>query len=61
MWRADHTPKPVVNEVAKRRDRTRLPVNADRPWLDISRADFDGDRMVQLARLYGRYRQHATR
>ena len=57
MWRADHTPKPVVAEVAARRDRTRVPMASDRPWLDISREEFSADRLAQLVRLYRRYRR----
>ena len=60
MWRADGTPKPVVDEVRARRDRPRLPRSAERPWLDVTPEELAADRLPQLVRLYGRYRERAT-
>jgi endo-1,4-beta-mannosidase len=59
MWRADGTPKPVVAEVTARQGLGRLPVAPDRPWLDITRAEFTEDRRRHLVRLYERYRHGA--
>jgi endo-1,4-beta-mannosidase len=57
LWRADHSPKPVVAEMTSRRGRSCLPAPADRPWLDITPDEFDIDRRGQLVRLYRSYRE----
>jgi len=57
LWRADHTPKAAVAEVAARRGRTCLPPADTGPWLDVTAEEFAADRRPQLIRLYGRYRR----
>jgi len=59
LWRADHTPKPVVAEVTARSGRARVSPAATRPWIDIGVDDFVTDRRGHLVRLYGRYRKAA--
>lgn len=56
LWRADGTPKPVVAELAAKGNRVVWPP-PDRPWVDISPAEFALDRSRQLVRLYSRYRE----
>jgi endo-1,4-beta-mannosidase len=56
LWRADHSPKPVVAEVATRSGRSCLLPATDRPWLDITVDEFTANRHEQLVRLYSRYR-----
>lgn len=56
LWRADGTAKPSVAEFASRRDRPRRFADNDRPWLDVTPAEFAADRRRQLGRLYERYR-----
>lgn len=56
LWRADRTPKPVVAEVTVRRSRPCVPTATERPWLDITVAEFATDRRRHLVGLYGRYR-----
>ena len=57
LWRADHTPKPVVAEIRTRRGRTRVLQRAARSWIDVTAEEFCSDRRKHLARLYGRYRE----
>ncbi|HEX2850962.1 MAG TPA: cellulase family glycosylhydrolase [Acidimicrobiales bacterium] len=56
LWRADGTAKPSVAEFATRAGRPRRSVEDDRPWLDVTPAEFASDRRRQLRRLYRRYR-----
>jgi endo-1,4-beta-mannosidase len=56
LWRADGTEKPAVDELRARTGRTRRTPTTARPWLDITPAEFRGDRRGHLIRLYDRYR-----
>jgi endo-1,4-beta-mannosidase len=55
LWRADGLPKPAVAEIGARSGRSCLAPTLERPWLDLTVAEFLSDRRTQVRRLFQRY------
>ena len=56
LWRADGTPKPVVDEVTAAAGRIRLEARSTE-WIDVDQDDYWREPATHLARLYRRYRE----